>query len=254
MYKHKMIADLEYKLGCEFYFDPDFNDITALDLPSIISKLKSSPEFFCGEIDETVKSGSLLPDISVCLPYKSCCFSFFIKSNSGRSNISVLTSESDDFFTFCFICSLKKSVYSIIFCDLSKNCLLVNQLSIRSFNDISDGGYRDSIYETFVGAVLIILQGLHCKNIYTKQNLPSEKLNKKRSKKGKLPFYEYKTLHLSADIRTIDLTDHGGSHASPRIHLRRAHARRLASGMVVNIKPCVVGDKTRGIIDKDYTI
>ncbi|SNR52031.1 hypothetical protein EYF88_12460 [Paracoccus sediminis] len=46
----------------------------------------------------------------------------------------------------------------------------------------------------------------------------------------------------------------GGSHASPRWHLRRGHWRRLADGRRVFVRQCEVGDPTRGGVVKDYTV
>ena len=46
----------------------------------------------------------------------------------------------------------------------------------------------------------------------------------------------------------------GGSHASPRWHIRRGHWRQLADGRRVFVHPCEVGDPARGGIVKDYTV
>jgi len=46
----------------------------------------------------------------------------------------------------------------------------------------------------------------------------------------------------------------GGTHASPRWHLRRGHWRQLADGRQVFVRQCEVGDPTRGGIVKDYTV
>jgi len=46
----------------------------------------------------------------------------------------------------------------------------------------------------------------------------------------------------------------GGSHASPRWHLRRGHWRQLADGRRVFVRQCEVGDPTRGGVVKDYTV
>ena len=46
----------------------------------------------------------------------------------------------------------------------------------------------------------------------------------------------------------------GGSHASPRWHLRRGHWRQLGDGRRVFVRGCEVGDPERGGILKDYII
>jgi hypothetical protein len=46
----------------------------------------------------------------------------------------------------------------------------------------------------------------------------------------------------------------GGSHASPRWHIRRGHWRQLADGHRVFVRQCEVGDPTCGGIVKDYAV
>ena len=46
----------------------------------------------------------------------------------------------------------------------------------------------------------------------------------------------------------------GGTHASPRWHLRRGHWRQLGKGRRVFVRGCEVGDPERGGILKDYII
>jgi len=46
----------------------------------------------------------------------------------------------------------------------------------------------------------------------------------------------------------------GGSHASPRWHIRRGHWRQLADDRRVFVRQCEVGDPGRGGIVKDYAL
>lgn len=46
----------------------------------------------------------------------------------------------------------------------------------------------------------------------------------------------------------------GGTHASPRWHIRRGHWRQLADGRRVFVRECEVGDSTRGGVVKDYIV
>jgi hypothetical protein len=46
----------------------------------------------------------------------------------------------------------------------------------------------------------------------------------------------------------------GGTHASPRWHIRRGHWRRLGDGRRVFVRECEVGDRSRGGIVKDYRL
>ena len=46
----------------------------------------------------------------------------------------------------------------------------------------------------------------------------------------------------------------GGTHASPRWHIRRGHWRQLADGRRVFVQACEVGDPARGGVVKDYLV
>ena len=95
---------------------------------------------------------------------------------------------------------------------------------------------------------------INCSNVTTIDSRENKFINMKRKKKGKLPLFTYKTLHLSLDDKEVNRTGNKGSHASPRVHLRRGHIRRLNSLKSVWVQSCVVGDKSKGVIHKDYAI
>lgn len=44
----------------------------------------------------------------------------------------------------------------------------------------------------------------------------------------------------------------GGSHGSPRLHIRRAHLRKLPTGVLTFVRQCFVGDGDRGAVGKHY--
>jgi hypothetical protein len=53
-------------------------------------------------------------------------------------------------------------------------------------------------------------------------------------------------------VRTAE--PQGGSHASPRWHIRRGHWRQLCDGRRVFVRACEVGDAAQGGIVKDYLV
>ena len=85
-----------------------------------------------------------------------------------------------------------------------------------------------------------------------------ERLNRKRAKKDKPPMFEYKVLDIVADVlapkKTTVSHSHGGTHASPRMHKRRGHVRRLASGKTTWVRNTIVGKPQRGKVIKDYSV
>lgn len=72
-------------------------------------------------------------------------------------------------------------------------------------------------------------------------------------KRRALGFDEYKVLMVSNHIRAKG-EDRGGSHASPREHLRRGHIRRIDDGRRVWVNATVVCAGSAGRITKDYAI
>jgi len=103
-------------------------------------------------------------------------------------------------------------------------------------------------------SVFELIEALTCKNVTTE---PLEEIdanvNARRVKAGKLPFYETKMLVINTRSASGEKHGCGGSHASPRQHLRRGHIRRLESGNIW-VNACVVGDSSKGIITKQYSV
>jgi hypothetical protein len=112
--------------------------------------------------------------------------------------------------------------------------------------------YYKDMAALILGSVVEFCAALACKNVDARDVIvPPEKLNRARVRRGKSPLHVYRVLSISGQSANSD--DRGGTHASPRIHLRRGHIRRLPIGPVW-VNACVVGDKSRGIVTKDYAV
>lgn len=101
---------------------------------------------------------------------------------------------------------------------------------------------------------LLMFKTLECSNVVAIKNVPPEPLNKKRRKSKKLPLFEYHTLHIVQRNRSQMISNHSSDRNSPRVHLRRGHIRHLESGRSLWIQACIVGDKSKGIVLKDYVV
>lgn len=71
--------------------------------------------------------------------------------------------------------------------------------------------------------------------------------------KRKAPPWEYHEVELST-LPGYIYVPKGGTHASPRWHMRRGHWRNCKSGKRVWVEQMEVGDKSKGIIVKDYVV
>lgn len=107
--------------------------------------------------------------------------------------------------------------------------------------------------DEFIG-IMELIEILSCKNVATGTIEAPKALNKKRESKGKPPIFEYKVLMLDPQAEGSPSSTGGkGSHASPRVHLRRGHIRRLLDRNIW-VNATVVGNKQAGMVTKDYAI
>jgi hypothetical protein len=83
---------------------------------------------------------------------------------------------------------------------------------------------------------------------------PSAALIKSSVERDRIPPDEYYVLDCFLGEHAERADPQGGSHASPRFHVRRGHIRRLADGRRTWVRQCSVGDASSGIIDKDYRV
>jgi hypothetical protein len=96
---------------------------------------------------------------------------------------------------------------------------------------------------------------LNCANVATKDIEAPAKLNKSRIAKGKQPFFSYKVLELTADRAVAGGAGDGtGTHASPRLHLRRGHLRRLPE-KTIWVRAAMIGAASgNGAVSKEYRL
>lgn len=101
--------------------------------------------------------------------------------------------------------------------------------------------------------VLCLLNALACSNVHIDRS-EAKKTHKAMRKKGALPFDDYHILTVDAPGRAAGAGDGGGSHRSPREHLRRGHIRRLQDGRKLWVNATVVNPGVGGKVDKDYRL
>lgn len=107
-----------------------------------------------------------------------------------------------------------------------------------------------------VSAVLELCEALSCSNVHHEIIEPvNHAVNQRRVRNGKVPMYETRTLWI--DVPGADKGSsewQGGTHRSPRQHLRRGHIRNLQSGKKVWVNATIVGAKESGFIHKTYGV
>lgn len=126
--------------------------------------------------------------------------------------------------------------------DLTSNKLLYQTLEVDCLAALSEAG----------GSLCVFLTAINCCNVTRTEHKPVAALQKARAKRGKQPLFSYWTLDIDLDHEQTDRESMGGTHASPRLHLRRGHARQYAEGKYCWVQPHVVGNKALGMVHKDY--
>lgn len=78
------------------------------------------------------------------------------------------------------------------------------------------------------------------KNTYIELEEAPERLNRKRQRQGKLPIAEVRRIKIAMNEKLVSKRRQGGTHASPIMHWRRGHMRRLENGKIVPVAPTIV--------------
>jgi len=103
-----------------------------------------------------------------------------------------------------------------------------------------------------VSPMIAFCLAINCSNVTAAPVAPSKKLNSKRMLAGKEPFDTCHVLTVSG--KRIGSEVGGGTHSSPRMHLRRGHIRRLSSGKTIWINNTIVGRSDLGKVRKSYAM
>lgn len=114
--------------------------------------------------------------------------------------------------------------------------------------------YARELWEATANVILPLLslvEVLQCSNVRAERiDVPSP-LVKKRARRGE-PSFAYHVLTIPGASDNRD--EHGGTHSSPRQHLRRGHIRRLPNTRKIWVNACVVGRREDGSTEKDYRV
>jgi len=173
------------------------------------------------------------------LPYPVCWFEF---QHDGDCT-GVLATESQSYVKLAGFCK-QKGVWYLDWIGQTSN--IGEKTSCSPTDDVTA-----AICGDVVCGVAIFLTALQCVNVRQRIHAPDEKLQKARVKRGKRPLFSYWTLELNGRNERGD--HHGGTHASPRVHLRRGHPRQYAPGLWTWVQPCAVGNRAAGMVHKDYS-
>lgn len=102
--------------------------------------------------------------------------------------------------------------------------------------------FMQDIFPTWIVGLLAML---NAKGIEQRVTPAPKNLNKKRVAAGKPPIGEVREIFVRVGGVSYRASGdaESGHYRSPRLHWRRGHVRRLASGELTHVRPCLVGNR-----------
>lgn len=194
------------------------------------------------------------------LPYDQVALEYVMHNPEDRdkkTHLIILATNTEDGITFNLIArTIKNGVNN--WTDFKIGGMIDADFDVRyglidGDTSPEEGGDVVIFYNAYV--ILCFIAALECSNVVEETKLAPTKLNKSRVKKGKEPLFDYKVLTL--DTKSKAVNNNGDTNTerthTKREHLRRGHIRRYEH-KTIWINPCVVGDKIKGSLKKDYLV
>jgi hypothetical protein len=119
--------------------------------------------------------------------------------------------------------------------------------------DLENAEHLKRVTAIFLAPVLSYLTLLNRPGAEVTRVVPPAKLAAARQKSGKPPLFDFHRVKFTGNERTS--STRGGEksdRAGPRLHMRKGHVRRLASGKEIWIRSTIVGHASAGALGKDF--
>jgi hypothetical protein len=119
--------------------------------------------------------------------------------------------------------------------------------------DLEDAEHLKRVTAIFLTPVLSYLVLLNRPGAEVVRVVPPAKLAVSRQKAGKPPLFDFHRVKFTGNDRVSSARDNEESdRAGPRLHMRKGHVRRLASGKEIWIRSTIVGRASAGALGKDF--
>jgi hypothetical protein len=233
-------------------------ELPKMPVDVLIKGLDSAVKFTLpndGKIIEDSKLKGLIDITELRLPYKDIVLEFVLVG-SRLKKIVIHAIEDESRIVICVWGGTDNAWLPFVLASIPK----INFIRVNADNSLSFAVQRHLIEEKYktemnllsgLGAdtLLSFLNALACSNVHT-EKLPTRKPSKTL---GALPFDEYHVLTIDRPAGTGN-GHAGGSHRSPREHLRRGHIRRLPTGSKIWVNAAVINAGAGGKIRKQYAM
>lgn len=240
-------------LSADKVWAPTFKKKIKADFPEqyswVLGNSKNAVCFDIGNVEDVV-SLSIVPEL-----FRSPYPCIWLEGQNRDGIIGILCCEvGDQKWNVAVANKLRGAVWQLV-------CVLDvfvqgSQLRCRELAMFcGEESKNDLAYEYGAQSINLLgsfLMAINCVNTSLIENSAPIHLNKKRIAKGKQPLFSYWTLHLPSGSNSN--SDAGGTHSSPRLHLRRGHIRQHRPGKYSWVSACIVGNKSSGMVVKDYEV
>lgn len=227
---------------CEFHLSKDVANKLILD-----EFMPRAANAVCFDAGDAINLTSFKPiNDLVRLPYDCCWIELFDSSSRGDIVGALCYKSVLDEDSFHVIPVTKERDGSWLFF----NSMLVQRLNGEIFYHTP--AESSFLYQQLCIALFCFFSAMNCSNVAISESKPSPSLAKARARRGKQPLFSTWTLEFNIPGNRVEKNSSSGTHASPRVHLRRGHIREYRQGMFTWVQPCAVGAKENGMIHKDY--
>lgn len=215
--------------------------------------------------DEDLKKVDLMDEGLLRLPYPVCVLEYTSSDSEGQLKLVIVLEMVGDTISIDMLTAASGGVWTPP-AMTAETIIGANTYTVRTRtpNYVSNKELHWAEGRVFKDDAKLMLNSLALRPVYefvhainyfhtTLDDIPPpENLNRKRLKRGEIPLFAYKVLTIGKKKRKSQHL--GGTHASPRSHLRRGHYRTSSKGVRYWVQPCMVKGETDGFVHKDYRV
>ena len=227
-------------------------DVMSKDVDHIINQTKNCIWFYAGEADTFY---NMPANNDLCkIPYSEMAVEFKIanlEEKFYRFMVFVLSKTDDNSFKVTIIEKQGNGwcIYGSYYLILDEHIIRIMKTSYMSHGNDDES---NKFMHMSAKVICSFLSCINCCNVKQVEHFPKRQPGKASTRSK--PLYSFWTLEIDKSKNQTMGIPLGGTHASPRIHLRRGHARQYKPGVYCWVQPCLVGKKEAGVIHKDYLL
>ncbi|MBX9877677.1 MAG: hypothetical protein K2Y22_04395 [Candidatus Obscuribacterales bacterium] len=254
MFIHRIIdraSDIEVTVGCTDLKSSLIQAVKFVIETGPVTELLSTllNDWSIGKNNEFI-SYARMPFAQLWIEFPGGC----AKRDKQGYLLNALNDQGTAWQTIHFLEMAGEIVCSPLICEFDCESQIFNTSLMRHAHSLDDEFINRRTFLDISKSALVLCL-LNCKNLLVPIDvIPSERLNKARQRRGKLPLVSHKLLRLRLDVQNDRSNGSSCSNRdSRRLHLVRGHFKARKSGLYW-WSPFVRGSKELGLVTKDYLV